>query len=156
MTLANDVLETCKAAKLTLATAESCTGGMVCASLVDIAGSSAVVLGGIISYSNEAKQTLLGVRAATLKAHGAVSEETAVEMATGALARLNAEIAVSITGVAGPGASGPKPEGMVCFAVARRGAAPVSETMQFGAIGRDKVRAASRDHALQMVLTAAG
>ena len=155
MTLANDVLDACKAAKLKLATAESCTGGMVSASLIDIPGSSAVVVGGIVAYSNAAKRDVLGVRADTIKTHGAVSEETAVEMATGALARLDADIAVGITGVAGPGASGPKPEGMVCFAVARRGADPVSDTVQFGALGRDVVRAKSRDHALTMLLTGA-
>lgn len=154
-TLPQDVLEACRAAGLTLATAESCTGGMVCAALVDIAGSSDVVVGGIVSYSNGVKQALLNVRAETLRAHGAVSEETAIEMATGALARLGADIAVAITGVAGPGASGPKPEGMVCFALARRGVAPVAETMQFGAIGRNEVRCASRDHALRMVKNAA-
>lgn len=152
MSLANDVLEACRAGGLTLATAESCTGGMVSSALVDIAGSSDVLMGGVVSYSNGAKRALLGVREATLVAHGAVSEETAVEMATGALARLDADLAVSITGVAGPGASGPKPEGMVCFALARRGHAPLRETMQFGAIGRDQVRAASRDHALGLVL----
>jgi nicotinamide-nucleotide amidase len=155
MTLAHDVLEACKAAGLKLATAESCTGGMVSSALIDIPGSSAVVVGGITAYSNGAKQKVLGVREATIKAHGAVSEETAVEMATGALAQMGADIAVGITGVAGPGASGPKPEGMVCFAVARRGADPVAETVQFGAIGRDKVRGGSRDHALGMLLKSA-
>ena len=155
MTLAHDVLEACKAAGLKLATAESCTGGMVSSALIDIPGSSAVVVGGITAYSNGAKQKVLGVREATIKAHGAVSEETAVEMATGALAQMGADIAIGITGVAGPGASGPKPEGMVCFAVARRGADPVAETVQFGAIGRDKVRGGSRDHALGMLLKSA-
>lgn len=154
MSLAEDVLEACKAAKLKLATAESCTGGMVSSALIDIAGSSAVVVGGVVAYSNGAKRDVLGVRADTITAHGAVSEETAVEMATGALSRLDADVAVGITGVAGPGASGPKPEGMVCFAVARRGAEPVSDTVQFGAIGRDRVRGGSRDHALKMVLEA--
>ncbi|WP_375172956.1 CinA family protein [Pseudooceanicola sp.] len=155
MTLAKEVLEACKAANLKLATAESCTGGMVSSTLIDVPGSSEVVVGGITAYSNGAKQKVLGVREATLKAHGAVSEETAVEMATGALAQMNADITVAITGVAGPGASGPKPEGMVCFAVARRGADPVSETVQFGALGRDRVRAASRDHALALLLKSA-
>ena len=155
MSLPVDVLEACKAKGLTLATAESCTGGMVASALVDIAGSSAVVLGGVVAYANSAKRDMLGVREATLTAHGAVSEETAVEMATGAMIRLNADLAVGITGVAGPGASGVKPEGMVCFAVVRRGMAPVAETVQFGAIGRDQVRAGSRDHALAMLLTAA-
>lgn len=154
MSLPETVLDTCRTHALTLATAESCTGGMVASALVDIPGSSDVVMGGVVSYSNAAKQGLLGVRETTIAQHGAVSEETAVEMATGALARLNADVAVAITGVAGPGASGTKPEGMVCFAVARRGAAVQSETCQFGAIGRGQVRAASRDHALQMVLDA--
>jgi len=153
--LANDVLEACKAAKLKIATAESCTGGMVSAALIDIPGSSVAMLGGIVAYSNGAKQKVLGVRADTIRTHGAVSEETAVEMATGALAQMDADITVGITGVAGPGGSGTKPEGMVCFAVARRGASPVSETVQFGAIGRDNVRAGSRDHALGMLLKSA-
>ena len=155
MSLAEDVLEACKAAKLKLATAESCTGGMVSACLIDVPGSSAVVVGGIVAYSNTAKRDVLKVREATIKDHGAVSEETAIEMASGALAQLDADITVGITGVAGPGASGPKPEGMVCFAVARRGVAPVSETVQFGALGRDRVRAESRDHALKMLLSSA-
>jgi len=154
MSLPEDVLTACRAAGVKLVTAESCTGGMVSASLVDIAGSSDVVLGGVVAYSNGIKSAVLNVREATLKTHGAVSEETAAEMATGALSRLGADIAVSITGVAGPGASGPKPEGMVCFAVARRGAAVDTETCQFGALGRNEVRAASRDHALNMVLSA--
>jgi len=156
MSLPQDVLNACADAGLKLVTAESCTGGMVCASLVDIPGSSSVVLGGVVSYSNGLKMALLGVREETLKTHGAVSEATAAEMATGALSRLGADIAVSITGVAGPGASGPKPEGMVCFGLARRGAVPVTETVQFGALGRAEVRAASRDHALGMVLAAVG
>lgn len=148
------VLDACRRAGLTLVTAESCTGGMVASALVDIAGSSDVVLGGVVAYSNAVKCSLLGVREDTLIAHGAVSEETAAEMATGALSRLGADVAVSITGVAGPGASGPKPEGMVCFAVARRGVAPVVRTCQFGAIGRNAVRQASRDMALRMVMDA--
>jgi nicotinamide-nucleotide amidase len=154
MSLPNDVLTACRSAGVKLVTAESCTGGMVSAALVDIAGSSDVVLGGVVAYSNGIKAAVLNVREATLKAHGAVSEETAVEMATGALSRLGADIAVSITGVAGPGASGPKPEGMVCFAVARSGQPVTAETCQFGALGRNEVRAASRDHALRMVLDA--
>ncbi len=149
-----EVLDACRAKGLLLVTAESCTGGMVASSLVDIAGSSDVVKGGVVAYSNAVKQSMLNVREATLIAHGAVSEETAREMAQGALARLGGDIAVSTTGVAGPGASGPKPEGMVCFAVARRGGPTVSQTVNFGAIGRMQVREASRDHALKMVLDA--
>ena len=152
---ATDVLEACRANNLRLATAESCTGGMVAAALIDIAGSSDVVLGGVVAYANTAKIAMLGVRAETLESQGAVSEATAHEMVSGALARLDADIAVSITGVAGPGASGPKPEGMVCFAVLRRGHAPVTETVQFGALGRGAVREASRDHAFGLLLRSA-
>ena len=147
------VLTACREAGLKQVTGESCTGGMVSASLIDIAGSSDVVLGGVVAYSNSVKRAVLNVRSEILEIHGAVSEETAVEMANGALSRLGADIAVAITGVAGPGASGPKPEGMVCFALSRRGAPPVSQTCQFGALGRDAVRADSRDHALAMVLS---
>ena len=150
----NDVLEACKAAGLKVATAESCTGGMVCASLIDIAGSSAVVLGGIVAYGNRAKRDLLGVDAGTLNTHGAVSEPTAREMADGALSRLGADIAVSITGIAGPGGSATKPEGLVCFAVAAKGRETRVDTVEFGALGRQAVREASRDHALHMILSA--
>ncbi|EAQ03570.1 Putative competence-damaged inducible protein [Pseudooceanicola batsensis HTCC2597] len=145
------LLEACRTAGVTLVTAESCTGGMVSSALIDIAGSSDVVLGGVVAYSNGIKRDVLGVREETLKAHGAVSEETAIEMATGALARLGAEVAVGITGVAGPGGSGSKPEGMVCFAVTRRGGETRAETCQFGALGRNAVRAASRDQAFEMI-----
>lgn len=149
------VLEACKAAGLRLATAESCTGGMVGAALTEVAGSSAVVLGGVVAYANSAKRDLLGVTAATLKAHGAVSEETAREMAEGAIRALKSDLAVSITGIAGPGGAGDKPEGRVCFAVARAGMDTRSETRDFGALGRANVRAASRDRALELLLEAA-
>ena len=134
-----------------IATAESCTGGMVAAALTDVAGSSAVVDRGFVTYSNEAKTDLLGVRPATLAAHGAVSEEVAREMAEGALARSRAQVAVSITGIAGPGGSEFKPEGRVCFGLAVTGAPTRTETIEFGAQGRDKVRLAARDHALMLL-----
>ncbi len=149
------VLEACRAAGLKAATAESCTGGMVSARLIGVAGSSSVVLGGVVAYSNRAKRDLLGVSPDTLKAHGAVSEETAAEMAEGGLRALNADLAVGITGVAGPGGSATRPEGRVCFAVARQGFPTQSETQDFGAIGRTAVREASRDRALEMLKTAA-
>lgn len=153
--LARAVLEACKAKGLRLATAESCTGGMVGAALTGIAGSSAVVLGGVVAYANSAKRDLLGVGADTLKAHGAVSEETAREMAEGALRALGSDLAVSITGIAGPGGAGDKPEGRVCFAIAGTGRQTESETRDFGAIGRAQVRVASRDRALDLLLAAA-
>lgn len=134
---------------LRLCTAESCTGGMVAASLTDIPGSSDVVECGFVTYSNAAKQRLLGVSPATLEAYGAVSEQVAKEMADGALSHSDADIAVSITGVAGPGGSEFKPEGRVCFALAVKGGEARTETIEFGPLGRARVRQASRDHALK-------
>ena len=138
-----------------IATAESCTGGMVAAALTDIAGSSAVVERGFVTYSNAAKIELLGVKETTLDTYGAVSEEVAIEMATGALKNSAADLAVSITGIAGPGGSEHKPEGRVCFAIAGLDASEV-ETIEFGALGRANVRAAARDHALRLLLAAIG
>lgn len=151
---AEDVLKAAKAAGLMVATAESCTGGMVAAALTDIAGSSAVVERGFVTYSNIAKRQMLGVSADTLEAHGAVSEEVAREMAEGALDHSEADVAVSITGIAGPGGSEHKPEGRVCFGLARVGRVTQVETVEFGAPGRAEVRAAARDHALALLLRA--
>lgn len=134
-----------------IVTAESCTGGMVAAALTDIPGSSDVVDRGFVTYSNAAKVAMLGVRPATLAAVGAVSEEVAREMAEGALVRSLADLAVAITGIAGPGGSEFKPEGRVCFGLARKGAPTWVETVDFGALGRAQVRAAARDHALALL-----
>ncbi len=127
---------------------------MVAAALTDIAGSSDVFDCGFVTYSNAAKVRMLGVREATLAAHGAVSEPVAMEMAEGALAASGAGLAVAVTGIAGPGGSGVKPEGRVCFALAQQGAPTVMQTVDFGALGRAKVRAAARDHALGLLLAA--
>ena len=127
---------------------------MVAAALTEVAGSSAVFDRGFIVYSNAAKSDMLQVMTATLAAFGAVSQEVAREMAEGALAHSAADLAVSVTGIAGPGGSECKPEGRVCFGIARRGRPTVLETVEFGALGRDKLRMAARDHALAMVLTA--
>jgi len=132
------------------ATAESCTGGMVSAAITDIAGSSAVFDRGFVTYTNAAKVAMLDVRQATLEAHGAVSEDVAREMAQGALAHSDADIAVSITGIAGPGGSEHKPEGRVCFGLATADAT-LTQTIEFGAKGRDNVRLAARDHALALL-----
>ena len=145
------VLSAARAAGLRIATAESCTGGMVAAALTDIPGSSDVVDRGFVTYSNAAKVEMLGVLEATLAAHGAVSEEVAREMAEGALAHSHADLAVSITGIAGPGGSAFKPEGRVCFGLARKGRATMAETVEFGAPGRAQVRLAARDHALALL-----
>ncbi|QFT80999.1 Nicotinamide-nucleotide amidohydrolase PncC [Roseovarius sp. THAF27] len=151
---AGDVLKAAKAAGLMVSVAESCTGGMVAAALTDIAGSSAVVERGFVTYSNTAKRQMLGVSRDTLEAHGAVSEEVAREMAEGALDHSEADVAVSITGIAGPGGSEHKPEGRVCFGLARVGRVTQVETVEFGALGRAEVRAAARDHALTLLLKA--
>ena len=137
-----------------VATAESCTGGMVAAALTDIPGSSAVVERGFVTYTNAAKTEMLGVPAPLIAAHGAVSEEVARAMADGALARSHAQLAVSITGIAGPGGSEFKPEGRVCFGLAMKGRATTTETVEFGALGRGLVREASRDHALALLQAA--
>ena len=149
-----EILDLCRARGLTVATAESCTGGMVGAALTDIAGSSDVYERGVITYSNAAKKALLGVKAETLAAHGAVSEEVAREMAAGLLAAAAVDIAVSVTGIAGPGGSEHKPEGRVCFGLATAGGVE-TETVEFGALGRAGVRAAATAHALGLIWAAA-
>jgi len=134
------------------ATAESCTAGLVAGAITDVAGSSGWFDRGFVTYSNDAKESMLGVSRALLAAHGAVSEETARAMVDGALARSRADVAVAITGIAGPGGATPgKPVGMVCFAFARRGAATHSFTRQLAG-DRADVRAASVDIALEGLL----
>jgi nicotinamide-nucleotide amidase len=136
---------------LMIATAESCTGGMVAAALTDIPGSSAVVERGFVTYSNTAKIEMLGVSDKTLATYGAVSEEVAQEMADGALRHSAAQLAVSITGIAGPGGSEHKPEGRVCFGLARIGHPTRTETVEFGPLGRSVVRESARNHALELL-----
>ena len=154
--LAAEVIAAARVQGLRLVLAESCTGGMVAAALTDVAGASAVVERGFVTYSNAAKQELLGVLPETLASHGAVSEQVAAEMAVGALAASPADLAVAVTGIAGPGGSEHKPEGRVCFALVQRGAAPATETLEFGAMGRDAVRRASLAHALRRLRKALG
>lgn len=137
-----------------MATAESCTGGRIAGAVTDIAGSSAVFERGFVTYSNAAKTQMLDVPPALIAAHGAVSEEVACAMALGALAHSDADIAVSVTGIAGPGGSEHKPEGRVCFGIAAQGQCR-TETVDFGAIGRAEVRDSSVAHALGMVLAVA-
>ena len=156
MSLPADILAACMARGWMIATAESCTGGMVGAAITDVAGSSAIYDRGFVTYTNDAKEQMLGVTRATLAAHGAVSEEVAREMAEGALWRSNAQLAVAITGIAGPGGSEHKPEGRVCFGLAVEGELTLTETVEFGARGRAVVRKAARDHALALLLRAAG
>lgn len=138
-----------------IATAESCTGGMVAVALTDTPGSSDVFDRGFVTYSNAAKTEMLGVNPATLAQFGAVSEAVAQEMAIGALAHSQADIAVSISGIAGPGGSEFKPEGRVCFGLAHKGKTETT-TVEFGPLGRAKVRSAATAHALSMLAAALG
>ncbi|MCB1381863.1 MAG: nicotinamide-nucleotide amidohydrolase family protein [Notoacmeibacter sp.] len=155
--LAAEVLDLARARGMMIATAESCTGGLIAGALTDIAGSSDVVDRGFITYSNEAKQDMLGVRADTLAAHGAVSAETAAEMASGALARSRASLAVSVTGIAGPGGgSAEKPVGLVWFGLAQAGKTAITQSQTFDGLDRAGVRAATVAHALHMLRGALG
>ena len=137
---------------LVLATAESCTAGLISAAITDVAGASAVFDRGFVTYSNSAKSQMLDVPPNLITAHGAVSEQVAGAMAQGALAHSNAQIAVSVTGIAGPGGSDYKPEGRVCFGLATAGDGAKTETVEFGAIGRVNVRQRTVNHALSIVL----
>ena len=146
------VLEACRARGFKVATAESCTGGLVAGALTDIAGSSDVLDRGFVTYSNEAKQQMLGVPADTIKKHGAVSRDTAEAMARGALGKANADLVVAITGIAGPGSGGAdKPVGLVHFAAAARSGALTHAEMRYGDIGRGAVRHKSVLQALIML-----
>lgn len=153
MTNPADVLHLARRRGVMIATAESCTGGLIAGRLTDVAGSSDAFERGFVTYSNAAKVEMLGIRPETLDAHGAVSEEIAAEMAQGALARSHAGIAVAVTGIAGPGGSEHKPEGRVCFGLADPFGTR-TETVEFGAIGRAEVRAATVDHALSLLAEA--
>jgi nicotinamide-nucleotide amidase len=153
---ASKLLARARSKGVKIATAESCTGGMVAAALTDVAGSSDVFERGFVTYSNAAKVEMLGVADDILKSHGAVSEPVAMAMAEGALARSRADLAVSITGIAGPGGSEFKPEGRVCFGLARARHTTASETIDFGALGRAAVRQAATEHALGLLARALG
>lgn len=135
-----------------IATAESCTGGLIAGAITDIPGSSDVFDRGFVTYSNAAKTQMLDVPADMIDAHGAVSEEVARAMAEGALGHSGATLAVSVTGIAGPGGSDHKPEGRVCFGLAVRGDETRGETVDFGAIGRGNVRRATVAHALELLI----
>src|SRR6201995_2376149 len=156
-TLARALLELCRSRKLPIAPAESCPGGLVAGALTDIPGSSDVIDRGFVAYSNDAKHTMLGVETDTLATFGAVSKETATQMAVGALERAGVDLAVSITGIAGPGGATPgKPVGLVHFAVAARDGRIIHRECRFGAIGRIAVRERSGVEALRMLMELAG
>ncbi len=151
--LSRALLDLCRSRKLTIATAESCTGGLVAGALTEIPGSSDVIDRGFVTYSNDAKRKMLGVKATTLESFGAVSKETAIQMAVGALEEADVDLAVSITGIAGPGGATPgKPVGLVHFAVAARDGRIVNKECRFGAIGRSAVRQRSVLEALRLLM----
>lgn len=155
--LANDFLQACARHRILVATAESCTGGMIISILTDIPGSSSMVDRGFVTYSNEAKIDMLGVSADTLERYGAVSRETALEMAQGALRNSRAGITLAVTGIAGPdGGSAEKPVGLVWFGMALDGKPVVAEKVVFENRGRDFIRRETVSHALTMGLNALG
>ena len=151
------LLRSLRAKGMTLATAESCTGGLIAGLLTEIAGSSDVVERGFVTYSNEAKIDLLGVPADLIAQHGAVSEEVARAMALGAVAHSRSDVAVAVTGVAGPGGgSSAKPVGLVHIAAARREGIVIHRECRFGDLGRSGIRLATVDVALTLLREAAG
>ncbi|MBY5772350.1 nicotinamide-nucleotide amidohydrolase family protein [Rhizobium leguminosarum bv. viciae] len=149
---AETIIRDFTAAGLMVSTAESCTGGLIAGALTEISGSSAVVDRGFVTYTNSAKMEMLGVQAETLSRFGAVSEETARQMVHGALFRSRAEIAVAVTGIAGPGGgSAEKPVGLVHLAAKSRAGTLIHRKMLYGDIGRSEVRLATIRTALEMV-----
>ena len=137
--------------KVMIASAESCTGGMLSSTITEIPGSSAIFDCGFVTYSNIAKMKLLSVNETSLNHYGAVSEVVAGEMALGALNNSKANLAISITGIAGPGGSITKPEGMVCFSIATENEIKLTETKNWGPLGRDRVRQTATLHGLQLL-----
>ena len=149
---AETVLRLCRAARLRLATAESCTGGLIAAALTAIAGSSDIVERGFVTYSNEAKSELLGVPAPLIAQHGAVSAEVAEAMVRGVLGHAPVDLAVSVTGIAGPGGATPgKPVGLVHFAAGRRDTPMLHECVEFGDLGREEIRRRSVERAIALL-----
>ena len=155
--LSSDVLEACRQAGLRISTAESCTGGLIAGTLTEIAGSSDVVDRGFVTYSNEAKSDMLGVPSGLIARHGAVSEEVALGMAAGALAHSAADLAVAVTGIAGPGGgTAEKPVGLVHIAVQRAGAPAHHEEKRYGALSRREIRLRTVEDALTMLMDLSG
>ena len=154
---AKQVIELARTRGVKIATAESCTGGLIAGALTDIAGSSAVVDRGFVTYSNSAKMEMLEVSPETLQAFGAVSSQTAQQMAEGALAHSQASLTVSVTGIAGPGGgSADKPVGLVWFGLAQAGIPTRTLSRKFGDVGRDRVRALTVEQALRLLIDALG
>ncbi|MEM7728745.1 MAG: CinA family protein [Pseudomonadota bacterium] len=153
--LSKALLETAGEQNVTIGVVESCTGGLLGAAITAMPGSSAVFQGGFLTYSNALKQSLVGVDEGTLREHGAVSEATAIEMAEGGRSRLEVDLCLSITGIAGPGGgSEEKPVGTVCFGLARKGAT-TAETKLFDGLSRNRVRDHAVMHGLERLTEAA-
>jgi len=150
--LAETILAKARAGKLRLATAESCTGGLIAACLTEIPGSSDVLERGFVTYSDHAKTEILGVPVSLIEQKGAVSEEVARAMAEGALAHSAAQLAIAVTGIAGPGGgTAEKPVGLVHIAAARKGGATIHEAHRFGDVGRSEIRLRSVEAALKLL-----
>ena len=152
--IAKEVFELASQKNSVIASAESCTGGLLSSAITGVPGSSLIFECGFVTYSNFSKMKLLNVNQLTLESFGAVSEEVAAEMAIGALKNSKANIAISITGIAGPGGSDTKPEGMVCFSVALEKDMKLTKTKQFGPLGRDTVREKATIHGLNLLKSA--
>ena len=154
---ARALLEACRSKNVHIATAESCTGGLIAAALTEIAGSSDVFDRGFVTYQNEAKAEDLGVSEQTLITHGAVSESVVKEMAAGALRRSTAEVSVAVTGVAGPGGGSPdKPVGLVHIASSSKDGETLHQRCEFGEIGREAIRSATVIEALALLASTVG
>ena len=152
---AKNLVHTAKDKGVTIGTAESCTGGWIGKVLTDVSGSSSVFMGSMVTYSNQAKQDLLGIPPEILEFYGAVSEPTASAMAAQARDMLHVDIAISVTGIAGPGGGTTgKPVGMVCFGLAIKGEKPTSITKQFGDKSRETIRRMTVEYALELLHTA--
>ena len=149
--IAKEIIELANLNKAVIASAESCTGGMLSSAITEIPGSSVIFECGFVTYSNISKMELLSVKENTLRFYGAVSEEVAGEMAIGAINNSKSNLAISITGIAGPGGSNKKPEGMVCFSIAFENEIKLSETKKWGALGRNIIRQKATLHGLRLL-----
>lgn len=151
-----ELIKYCESRELRIATAESCTGGLVAAAITEVAGASQVFDWGVVTYSNKAKTELLGVPTTLIEEHGAVSAEVAIAMAEGALQRSGADCSVAVTGIAGPdGGSEEKPVGLVYLASARNGRSTLAERHELGDRGRSTTRLAATQRAIQILFRAA-
>jgi nicotinamide-nucleotide amidase len=149
--IAKEIIDLANLNKAVIASAESCTGGMLSSAITEIQGSSVIFECGFVTYSNISKMELLSVKENTLNFYGAVSEEVAGEMAIGAINNSKANLAISITGIAGPGGSNTKPEGMVCFSIAFENEIKLTETKKWGALGRNIIRQKATLHGLRLL-----